>query len=78
MSSGAWIILGVILISILIEVIIYIAQGRKFDEVEELTEKDKFYRSLRHLIEIIIALIIIPVIIKILIVLGIISISFNS
>ena len=42
-------------------------------EYEELSEKDKFYRSLRHLIYILIAIILIPIGIKLLLLYGLLS-----
>jgi len=69
-----YIIFAVAVLSIIIEIVIDIKQRRSEEyEEEEETEKDRFYRTLRHFIYLITALILIPIIIKLLFVVGFIS-----
>ncbi len=70
--KSIYIIIGVTLLIILFYPSLH-NFSREQDEEKELSEKDKFYKSLRVLVNIIIILIIIPVLLKILLIFGILS-----
>ena len=70
LSTLLIIIIALVIIATIAEEIIFKAKG---GEYEEPTEQDKFYTTLRHLIYIIIALLLIPISIKILLLYGILT-----
>lgn len=70
LSTLCIIVIALVIIATIAEEIIFKAKG---GEYEEPTEQDKFYRTGRMLLYIVIFLLMIPVLLKILLIIGILS-----